>query len=108
MPPRSIEDMDEDMGQNLALFLSDLKSETEKETKKTAEESQEGTRSLTTLIIIILYVASVALLVVASLWIATFGDPERLINLKLTDDLIKGLLLPVVTFVLGFYYAGKS
>ena len=108
MPPSSTDDGTEGPDQNLALFLSGLKSETKEETRKTAEESQEGTRSLTTLIIIILYVVCVALLVTASLWIATFGDPARLANLKLTDDIIKGLLLPVVTFVLGFYYAGKS
>ncbi len=110
LPKSKSEANNDNAGQDddLARDILDYKVDLEKDTKKTIAELQEDTRSKTTIQIVVLYTLCIAFLVVASIITALLGTPEQIGNLKAADDFIKGLLLPVVTFVLGFYYAGKS
>lgn len=92
------------MTTELIKFAEDQRKKAADDTEKALDHKKEDTRSKATLLIVQLYVVCIAVIVTTSTILVINGSP--LDGIKIINDIVTATLLPVVTFVLGFY-AGK-
>lgn len=95
-----------DSEDSLTLYANTKRDEADGEAKRQLAHKAEDTRAKTTLLIVKIYVVSIAVVVASAAIMAVNGSDME--GIKVLDEIIKGALLPVVTFVLGFYFAGKN
>lgn len=93
----------------LTVFLNEfVEREREAKTKINIPESQENTRVAVTLIIVKTYAWVVGIFAAAAAYTSIWGDMDRLEPIGKIALVLSGVISPIVTFILGYYFATKT
>lgn len=70
-------------------------------------QQQENTRTWVTIVIVSVFSAAVVVFALAAAIIAIWGDTERLEPMGSIIQILFGVISPIVTFILGYYFATR-
>ena len=72
------------------------------------ETRREGTRNHITRVVLWAFAGLIGLFALSLCYLCVFGDVSRVPLLLESTKTLTGIVTPIVTFILGFYYATKA
>lgn len=102
--PRHKDDLDESLANRIQIAVDSFDQEV-----RSASQKREDTRSIVTIILMIVYgIAIISLIVIGGILLIVRCKEADLTGVLSLGDMLQKLILPVITLVLGFYYGTQE